>query len=1027
MSCPSAEILERLLCGNGSVADSVLKHIRECDHCQATLDHLTDSAMLRQWKAEERVLSAAPGEGPALGRLLRRWRALDAQPDDDPPPDALAGLPPFLEATVGGELGTLGPYNVEAELGRGGMGIVLRAFDPALKRTVAVKVLRPELASERARARFVQEAQAAARVTHDHLVPVYAVAELPAGLPYFVMEYLDGPSLAELIRARKRLQPAEAAALIAQAADGLAAAHAAGLIHRDIKPANIMLHGITGRAKVMDFGLARVAGETTGLTQEGILAGTPAYMSPEQAQGSERLDLRSDIYGLGATLYEALTGEVPFRGSPHLVLQQVVRDEPLPPRQLNDTVPRDLETICQKAMAKERARRYQTAGELADDLRRWQRGQPILARPVGRLARGWRWCRRNRRLTALTAALLLVLLSGLGGVTWQWRRAEAQAEDARRHFQQARETVDRYLTAVSEDPAIKSGNLEPLRRQLLGMARDYYEAFVHDHAEDPSLQAELGRAYGRLGTITTLLESPPQSLPYFEQKRDVFERLCQDHPEMADYRHELAATYWNLGFGFHYAAQSQAAWEAFIRARQLWQDLVVQCPDEPEYSARLVRTLNSLGRSYVIFGQREKGEQAFHEGHAVYARWVEKHRAEAGHQESYAWLRANLGSLYRTAGRLDIAAGPLQEAVALAESLVSAHPKETAYQDLLHHALQELAELHREAGQGEAAEATFRRSRVVAERLVKEHPANAEYRAAICQATSCLAGVLYELRNRPAEAEAAFREALAAQEKLVEEHQDSAPYRWMMYVGCCSLADLLEDTGRPEAALELCDHFCQRWKVLFPGVRAEEPRDNLRGVYLRRARALGRMKRYVLAREDFERAAQLARGKEREESERLRDLTEAEALLEQGAYAQADAGIRAIARQAPEDGRLQYLAAELLARCAAAASEDSHQQTAKRSRDVQRYTAEAVARLRQAQSAGYFRLPRTRAQLLNDATFASLRGRDDFRKLVAELALSGQADTLTGPQIKDGTIAIQSRAKSPTEKTDSPTPEKTKR
>ncbi len=288
------------------------------------------------------------------------------------------------------------------------------------------------------------------------------------------MEYLEGGTLAALIGSKGRLEPEEAAAILVQVADGLETAHAAGLIHRDIKPSNILVEPLSGRAKITDFGLARWAEGKSGLTQDGTLAGTPTYMSPEQARGAADLDRRSDIYSLGVTLYEALTGTVPFHGVSHMVFQQVLDEEPRPPRFLNDKIPRDLETICLKAMAKEPGRRYQTARELADDLGRWQRGEPIQARPVGRLERGWRWCRRRPLVASLALALVLVVTGGVAGISWKWaeavserRRTERERNRAERNFRQAREAVDTYLTQVSDNDALKTENLEPLRRELL--------------------------------------------------------------------------------------------------------------------------------------------------------------------------------------------------------------------------------------------------------------------------------------------------------------------------------------------------------------------------------------------------------------------------------------------------------------------------------------------------------------------------------------------------------------------------------
>ena len=233
-----------------------------------------------------------------------------------------------------------------------------------------------------------REARHAARFRHDHVVVVYAVEESPEGLPFIVMEYIPGPSVAELLRERMRLDPRHAAELAAQAARGLAAAHEAGLIHRDIKPANILFDPATGRARIVDFGLAHVA-EAPGSIGEGTLVGTPSYMSPEQARGQGQVDARTDQYSLGASLYEMLTGEPPFRGTPAMVMHQVLEEEPRPPRQLNEAIPRDLETICLKTLAKDPKHRYPNAAGLADDLGRWLRGEPIAARRSGRPA-GWR-------------------------------------------------------------------------------------------------------------------------------------------------------------------------------------------------------------------------------------------------------------------------------------------------------------------------------------------------------------------------------------------------------------------------------------------------------------------------------------------------------------------------------------------------------------------------------------------------------------------------------------------------------------
>src|SRR5262245_6378331 len=298
-------------------------------------------------------------------------------------------------------------YELETVLGRGGMGIVYLARDLRLGRRVALKMLLAgAYAGLEERERFLREAEAVAGLRHANIVQVHGAGD-HEGRPYFTMEYVEGGSLAQRLLGTP--QPArQAAALLATLAEAVQVAHRGGIVHRDLKPANILLT-TDGTPKIADFGLARHFDGGPALTLSGARVGTPSYMAPEQAVGKARaIGPAADIYALGAILYEMLTGRPPFRAETAAATErQGVREEPVRPARLNAKVPRDLETICLMCLHKDPARRYATAAALADDLRRFQRREPIAARPAGLLERAGKWVRRRPTRAAMLAASLL--------------------------------------------------------------------------------------------------------------------------------------------------------------------------------------------------------------------------------------------------------------------------------------------------------------------------------------------------------------------------------------------------------------------------------------------------------------------------------------------------------------------------------------------------------------------------------------------------------------------------------------------
>jgi tRNA A-37 threonylcarbamoyl transferase component Bud32 len=336
-------------------------------------------------------------------------------------------------------------YLLERELARGGMGVVYKARQVDLNRTVALKmILAGQLATEADIRRFYLEAEAAAGLEHPGIVPIYEVGQ-HEGQHYFSMGFIEGESLAQRVAAGP-LSPRQAAMLLREVSEAVQFAHDRGVIHRDIKPANILIDA-QGRPKVTDFGLAKKLQGGNGLTASGQIMGTPSYMPPEQASGQpDAVGPPADVYALGATLFCLVTGRPPFQAATAMdTLLQVLGDEPVPPRRLNPSVPPDLETICLKCLEKEPSRRYASAGALAEDLARWLGGEPILARPTGRLERLIKWARR--RPTA--AALILVITAAVVGA------AALGAHDLRR----SRETIaivskERNEAKKSEERAI---------------------------------------------------------------------------------------------------------------------------------------------------------------------------------------------------------------------------------------------------------------------------------------------------------------------------------------------------------------------------------------------------------------------------------------------------------------------------------------------------------------------------------------------------------------------------------------------
>lgn len=500
----------------------------------------------------------------------------------------------------------LGDFRIVREIGKGGMGVVYEAEQFSLHRRVALKVLPFAAALDtRQLQRFKNEAQAAACLHHSNIVPIYAVG-CERGVHFYAMQLIDGQSLAEVI---EQLRCSRAAAntgeddtpvaalstvlsargseffravagLGVQAAQALDHAHQQGIIHRDVKPSNLLLDA-AGHLWVADFGLARFRAGP-GMTATGGTVGTLRYMSPEQALAKRALvDHRSDVYALGVTLYEALTLQPAYPGSDREeLLRQIAAGEPQPPRRLEPSIPVELETIVLKAMAREPEGRYQTAQEMADDLRRFLEGKPILARRPSLRERAVRWSGRHRTALATAVGVLLLGFAGLLAalvVLWnEQARTKAAADEANRERQRAEENFYKALSGAAnmlmqlDAPSGDSPHIDPLLRQkLIEKGLSFFYKFLDENNPDPAVRFQSSRAYKEIAGVYCSIYNAANCRAAMEKSFALLEKLMAEFPQHDLYRRVLIGERYLMGLYYKSLGLRSEAREQYLRTVQL--------------------------------------------------------------------------------------------------------------------------------------------------------------------------------------------------------------------------------------------------------------------------------------------------------------------------------------------------------------------------------------------------------------------------------------------------------------------------
>jgi serine/threonine-protein kinase len=671
-------------------------------------------------------------------------------------------------------------YEVQGVLGKGGMGVVYKARQQRLDRVVALKMIRDVgLAGPEEVQRFRVEAEAAARLQHPNVVQLHEVAEY-AGRPYLVFEYLDGGSLAHQLAGAPQ-PPRAGAELVERLARAMHHAHQQGIIHRDLKPANVLLTA-DGTPKITDFGLARRA-QSERLTQTGQVLGTPAYMAPEQALGRPAADPRIDVYALGAILYETLTGRPPFQGETPLdTLEQVVAREPVPPRLLQPKVPVDLQTIALKCLEKAPDRRYGSAQELADDLARFLRGEPIRARPASLALRLRKWARRQPAVAALLAVSSLALVAGGVGAFWHVRslraevaRADAHAaealhqqERAEEYYERALAAVDQMLTRVGADRLARIPAFEEERRKLLEDALTFYQGFLQER-DNPQARVryETARAQERIASLSAKLERFGEAEQAYQQALALLEPLVAEHTDDIRYRQELAVVHQGLGLLYQSTRRPRQAETVLQRALAVQEALVRADPQRPGAQDALAALHDDLGSVFLTLGNRDKAEAAHQKALDLHQQLSRDYPDKLPYAVGVGGSACKLAAVAARLGKANQALDGYALAIRTLDGVLARDPGHEVAQDFLRQALTGRTDVLEKLGRREEALSDTERELALDERLTREHPKVPIYEHALA-ITHGTRGRLYHRLGRLDQAEIALRKAVALQEALVQ-------------------------------------------------------------------------------------------------------------------------------------------------------------------------------------------------------------------------------------------------------------------
>ncbi len=580
----------------------------------------------------------------------------------------------------------IGHYALKRVIAAGGMGVVYEAVQEHPRRTVALKIMKQGIASRSALRRFEYESQILARLRHPGIAQVYEAGmhdDGTGGVPFFAMEYIAGAKdLVEYCMGRE-MGTRDKLELFARVCDAVHHGHQKGIIHRDLKPANILVDS-TGQPKIIDFGVARATDSdqavTTLQTDVGQLVGTVQYMSPEQIDADPHdIDTRSDVYALGVVLYKTLTEQLPYDVSGTVIYEatRIIREQqPKRISSFNNTLKGDVETIVLHALEKDRDRRYQSAAEMAQDIRRYLSNRTILARPPSVMYQARVFVRRNKVLVGGVIAVFAALVLGIIGTSWQARIASLQRDAAERRFNEVRELGRTFIFDFHDKIRTLDGSI-PARELLVTTALKYLDGLSGEARDNPDLQREVASAYDRVGDIRGGIRNPSLgdtggAMENYRKALEIREAVAVAAPDDLELRHEISSSKIKIGDMLKQSGDVAGALALYEEARQVREELALL---DEKYRRQLGIALNTTGDALLDMGQIQQAREHFERSAELARKLVAENPRDEMYRRDLAVVEGRIGDILTEFGDYQGALGHYQEVLRIRESIFRDNPE----------------------------------------------------------------------------------------------------------------------------------------------------------------------------------------------------------------------------------------------------------------------------------------------------------------------------------------------------------------